>query len=203
VTNSASELRLPYPIGWQSLSLPDIKNRIKPKFRHRHEMQFNHLLPYYFLILLLINQEHIISIHAFFVDVRFLPLSTKPTPRPKQVLCSNNPTPQDRPSTLRKAKQQIKNNNDEEPAMPSQSAQTGVYQIASEKQYDNFIKAHPEKLVVIKFYTTYCQACRMLEPKFLAVKSDPQLQHMPIVWAEFQPPRSTRDLFQTRLRVLT
>lgn len=79
----------------------------------------------------------------------------------------------------------------------------GVYQIRSEAQYNNFIEAHPDKLVVIKFYATYCQACRILEPKFIAVKRDSQLENMPIVWAEFPAQRNNRDLFQKQLRVLT
>jgi calmodulin len=90
--------------------------------------------------------------------------------------------------------------------LPKQSAQTGVYQITNEAQYNYFIQAYPDQLVVIKFYASYCQACRMLEPKFLAVKRDPQLQNMPIVWAEFAAPRhhgKDGSLFQTKLRVLT
>jgi Ca2+-binding EF-hand superfamily protein len=62
--------------------------------------------------------------------------------------------------------------------------------------------AHPNELVVIKFFAAYCQACKALEPKFIAVKEDRQLEGLPIVWAEYQAQRSNKDLFQ-RLGVLT
>jgi thiol-disulfide isomerase/thioredoxin len=57
-------------------------------------------------------------------------------------------------------------------------------------------------LVVVKFYAAYCQACRALEPRFLEVMNDPQIKHLPVVWAEFQLSRHTKELFR-RLGVLT
>lgn len=65
-----------------------------------------------------------------------------------------------------------------------------------------FIQSHRESLVVVKFYAAYCQACRSLEPRFLEVMNDPQLQNLPVVWAEFQASRHTKELFR-RLGVLT
>jgi thiol-disulfide isomerase/thioredoxin len=62
--------------------------------------------------------------------------------------------------------------------------------------------AHPDKLVVVKFYAAYCKACRSLAPKFLEVKNDPQLQNLPVVWAEFQTTKQSKELFR-RLGVLT
>ena len=41
-----------------------------------------------------------------------------------------------------------------------------------------------------------------MAPKFLEVKNDEQLQNLPVVWAEFQTSRTTKDLFR-RLGVLT
>ena len=64
------------------------------------------------------------------------------------------------------------------------------------------IQSNPDKLVIVKFYASYCKACRALAPKFLEVKNDPQLDNLPIVWAEFQTKRHTKELFQ-RLGVLT
>jgi Ca2+-binding EF-hand superfamily protein len=64
------------------------------------------------------------------------------------------------------------------------------------------LKAHPDKLVIVKFFAAYCRACKALDPKFIAVKKDPQLEGLPIVWAEFHSQRKNRDLFQ-KLRVLT
>lgn len=84
---------------------------------------------------------------------------------------------------------------------PVQTKQ-GVYQIETEEQYNTFLKANPDKLVVIKFFASYCRACKALEPKFLAVKMDEQLLNLPIVWAEFAAKRSNKDLFR-RLEILT
>ncbi|KAG7350003.1 cyclic nucleotide-binding protein [Nitzschia inconspicua] len=78
----------------------------------------------------------------------------------------------------------------------------GIYQLTSEEEYRSFIHAHPDKLVVVKFYAAYCKACRSLAPKFLEVKDDPQLQNLPVVWAEFQTTKNSKELFR-RLGVLT
>lgn len=80
-------------------------------------------------------------------------------------------------------------------AMPEMTNK-GVYQIKSEEQYQNFRKAHPDKLVVIKFFASYCRACKALEPQFIAVKNDDQLANLPIVWAEYQSQRKNKELFQ-------
>lgn len=55
--------------------------------------------------------------------------------------------------------------------------------------------------MVIKFYASYCRACKALEPLFVRVKDDPQLKGLPIVWAEYQSQRSNKDLF-ARLGVI-
>ena len=60
------------------------------------------------------------------------------------------------------------------------------------------LNAHPDKLVVLKFFASYCQACKILDPKFIAVKDDEQLAGLPIVWAEFQAQRYNKDLFRTK-----
>lgn len=71
-----------------------------------------------------------------------------------------------------------------------------IYSIHSE-----LLKANPDKLVVMKFYASYCQACKALEPMFIRVKEDKQLTNLPIVWAEWQSQRNNKDLFG-RLGVL-
>ena len=78
----------------------------------------------------------------------------------------------------------------------------GVYQLQTERQYHLLLQSHPEKLVVVKFYASYCQACRALAPKFIAVKQDPQMQGLPIIWAEYQSSRTSKDLFR-QIGVLT
>ena len=110
--------------------------------------------------------------------------------------------------------------------MPEMSNR-GIYQIKSEEQYKwvatgysfvssqilytwpnycfsldccptrNFLEAHPDKLIVIKFFASYCRACKALEPGFIAVKEDNQLANLPIVWAEYQSQRKNKELFQS------
>jgi calmodulin len=60
------------------------------------------------------------------------------------------------------------------------------------------LHAHPDKLVVLKFFASYCQACKILDPKFIAVKDDDQLAGLPIVWAEFHAQRHNKDLFRQK-----
>jgi thiol-disulfide isomerase/thioredoxin len=48
----------------------------------------------------------------------------------------------------------------------------------------------------MKFFAGYCRACRALEPKLLAVKDDPQLNGLPIIWAEFESKPDNRQVFK-------
>jgi Ca2+-binding EF-hand superfamily protein/thiol-disulfide isomerase/thioredoxin len=90
----------------------------------------------------------------------------------------------------------------QQPLRPMPKLQQGVYQLTTEAEYTTLIQSHPDNLVIVKFYAAYCKACRALAPKFLEVKDDPQLANLPVVWAEFQTKRHTKELFQ-RLGVLT
>ena len=62
--------------------------------------------------------------------------------------------------------------------------------------------------MIVKYFATYCRACKALSPKFLDVKGMGdtwETQHgakLPIVWAEFAAQRSNKDVFK-RLSVLT
>lgn len=80
--------------------------------------------------------------------------------------------------------------------MPAVS-RLGVYQIETQEQHAAFLKAHPDKLIVMKFYASYCRACKILEPKFLAVKNDRQLANLPIVWAECVAKQSNKQFFRS------
>lgn len=73
----------------------------------------------------------------------------------------------------------------------------GVYQIRSEAEYRQLLQAHPDKLIVLKFFASFCRSCKALEPKMLAIMRDEQLQDLPILWAEFQSQRSNKDLFRS------
>lgn len=85
--------------------------------------------------------------------------------------------------------------------LPPQS-KDGIYQLQSERQYQLLLQSNPDKLVVVKFYASYCQACRALAPKFVAVKEDEQMQGLPVIWAEYQSSRNSKDLFR-QIAVLT
>ncbi|KAL3938417.1 MAG: hypothetical protein SGARI_001746 [Bacillariaceae sp.] len=85
---------------------------------------------------------------------------------------------------------------------PMPTLYQGVYQLTNEAEYTTLIQSNPDKLVIVKFYAAYCKACRALAPKFLEVKNDPQMDNLPVVWAEFQTKRHTKELFQ-HIGVLT
>jgi len=65
-----------------------------------------------------------------------------------------------------------------------------------------FLRANPDKLVLMKFKAAYCRACAALEPKFLAFKKDEQWNDLPIVWAEMTASPQNKDFFR-RLGVLS
>mmetsp|Transcript_7917 Transcript_7917/g.11422 ORF Transcript_7917/g.11422 Transcript_7917/m.11422 type:complete len:575 (-) Transcript_7917:236-1960(-) len=73
---------------------------------------------------------------------------------------------------------------------------SGIYDIETEEQHAAFLKAHPDKLVVLKFYASYCRACKAMEPRFLNVKNDKQLNGLPIVWAECKASRLNKQFFK-------
>jgi len=66
----------------------------------------------------------------------------------------------------------------------------------------NLIEANSDKLVVIKFFASFCRACRSLESKLIAVKEDKMLEGLPIVWAEYESTPHNRHVFRD-LRVVT
>eukprot|EP00980_Cylindrotheca_fusiformis_P028714 scaffold22639_cov105-Cylindrotheca_fusiformis.AAC.8 len=77
------------------------------------------------------------------------------------------------------------------------SSQKEVYKIASEEEYRTLLQAHPDKLIVLKFYASFCRSCKALAPKMLSIMRDEQLHGLPIVWAEFESMRSNKDLFRS------
>ena len=72
----------------------------------------------------------------------------------------------------------------------------GIYEIETQAEHSALLEAHPEKLIVIKFFADHCQACKVLAPKYLAVKNDKQLNGLPIAWAEFKSTRANKDFFR-------
>ena len=47
-----------------------------------------------------------------------------------------------------------------------------------------FLKANPDKCVVLKFYAPWCRACKGLEPKFIQISKDKKYENLPILWAQ-------------------
>jgi calmodulin len=111
-----------------------------------------------------------------------------------------SPSPSPSPEGGAPAEQTDSSSNSNELLPPLSS--NGIYEIQTPDQYHALLKAHPDKLVVIKFFASYCAACRALAPKFIAVTQDPQLEGLPIVWAEYSSSRHSKDLFR-QLQILT
>lgn len=78
----------------------------------------------------------------------------------------------------------------------------GIYLINSDEDYKHLLAMYPDKLIIVKFFASFCRACKALEPKMRAVMRDQQLEGLPILWAEFQSDPTTKDLFQ-KLGVIT
>lgn len=41
-----------------------------------------------------------------------------------------------------------------------------IERLESQKEFDQHLKAHDDKVVVVKFYSSYCKACQRMAPKF-------------------------------------
>jgi len=82
------------------------------------------------------------------------------------------------------------------------SSKNGMYQIQTEEEYRKLISAYPDKLIVVKFFASFCRSCKALAPKMMGVMKDQQLEGLPILWAEFQSQPSNKECFK-RLGVIT
>lgn len=67
--------------------------------------------------------------------------------------------------------------------MPEQD-ENGIYQILNGEQHGAFLAAHPNEVVVLKFYAPWCRACKGLEPKFIQIRKDEKYANLPILWAQ-------------------
>ena len=73
----------------------------------------------------------------------------------------------------------------------------GIYEIVTREEHAALLAAHPDHLVVVKFYAGYCRACKLLEPKYVQLRNDPQLTRLPVIWAQFKASRDNRDFFRS------
>lgn len=60
----------------------------------------------------------------------------------------------------------------------------GVYKVKNQAQHAALLKAHDEKIVILKCFAPWCRACKGLAPKFLQIRNDARYKELPIVWAE-------------------
>lgn len=92
------------------------------------------------------------------------------------------------------------------PGMPVLGSD-GVYSILSEDQLHNFQTANADKLVILKFSSPVCKACRELKQKFRHLNESPNFAGRPVVFADIvlsnnknvQDP--LRDYVTSQLRV--
>ncbi|KAG7337653.1 thioredoxin [Nitzschia inconspicua] len=71
----------------------------------------------------------------------------------------------------------------ENPGMPLLGSD-GVYNILTEEQLHNFRSAHADKLVILKFSSPVCKACRALKQKFRHLNDAPHFVGQPVVFAD-------------------
>lgn len=76
--------------------------------------------------------------------------------------------------------QQLKKNNQGTP-IPGKD---GVYSILNEEQFRNFQLENAEKLVILKFSSPVCQACRALKQKFHNLHQSALFENKPVVFAD-------------------
>jgi thiol-disulfide isomerase/thioredoxin len=70
-----------------------------------------------------------------------------------------------------------------DPAMPILGSD-GVYRILNVDQLHNFQSAHADKLVILKFSSPICKACRELKQKFRNLDQAPEFVGKPLVVAD-------------------
>jgi thiol-disulfide isomerase/thioredoxin len=74
----------------------------------------------------------------------------------------------------------------------------GVYSILNEEQLHNFQSAHADKLIILKFSSPVCKACRALKQKFRHLDQAPEFVGQPLVFADIvlSNNKSFRDPFR-------
>jgi calmodulin len=63
-------------------------------------------------------------------------------------------------------------------------ADDGVWVIENEQQYQAFLLANTDKLVILKVYAPWCRACKGLSPKFLQIVHQEDYQDLPIAFCQ-------------------
>ena len=69
----------------------------------------------------------------------------------------------------------------------------GIFEVDSPAEYAALIAGNQDKIILIKFYSPYCRACKGLAPKYIALTKDERLANLPIVFAEMDTTKYHRD----------
>ncbi len=60
----------------------------------------------------------------------------------------------------------------------------GIYEILNADQHNAWLKANPDKLMVIKFFAPWCRACKSVEPKYIQISKDEKYNDIPIIFGQ-------------------
>jgi len=69
------------------------------------------------------------------------------------------------------------------PEFPSKN-EHGIYDILNADQHNAWLKANPDKLMVIKFFAPWCRACKSVEPKYIQISKDEKYSDIPIIFGQ-------------------
>jgi thioredoxin 1 len=69
------------------------------------------------------------------------------------------------------------------PDFPSMN-EHGIYELLNADQHNAWLKANPDKLMVIKFYAPWCRACKSVEPKYIQISKDEKYSDIPIIFGQ-------------------
>jgi thiol-disulfide isomerase/thioredoxin len=69
------------------------------------------------------------------------------------------------------------------PEFPSMN-EHGIYDILNADQHNAWLKANPDKLMVIKFFAPWCRACKSVEPKYIQISKDEKYSDIPIIFGQ-------------------
>lgn len=98
---------------------------------------------------------------------------------------SNNAAASSLQSTLTSDEETSKTESSDEniPEFPSMN-EHGIYEILNADQHNAWLKANPDKLMVIKFFAPWCRACKSVEPKYIQISKDEKYNDIPIIFGQ-------------------
>lgn len=85
--------------------------------------------------------------------------------------------------------------------------QDGLFHITNEEEYRSLLEANPDKLIVLKVFSTWCKTCKAMAPRFLTLSRGIGNFHAqtnnerPIIWAEVPHNQDTNGFVRKTLKV--